>query len=125
VAAPAVIREQTEGLASGGLRDLAVKLAGDPALTVSVITHEDSSQELEVLRTGPPHHTEQTIDSGRFTRQRGQTLPMAEPPDVQGAVALVRAILLDDPGQPLPPAGPPVTAGPDVPQRAAQPGQQG
>jgi hypothetical protein len=42
-------------------------------------------------------HTEQTIDSGRFTRQPGQTLPMAEPPDVQDAVALVRAILLDDP----------------------------
>ena len=96
-AAPARIREQTEGLASGWLRDLAVKLAGDPALTVSVITHEDSTQELEVLRTGPPHHTEQTIDSGRFTRQPGRTLPIAEPPDVQDAVALVRAILLDDP----------------------------
>jgi hypothetical protein len=96
-AAPAVIREQTEGLASGGLRDLAVKLAGDPALTVSVITREDSTQELEVLRTGPPHHTEQTIDGGRFTRQPGRTLPMAEPPDVQDAVALVRTTLLDEP----------------------------
>ena len=96
-AAPAQIRAQTEGLASGGLRDLAVKLAGDPALTVSVITHEDSTQELEVLRSGPPHHTEETIDSGRFTRQPGQTLPIAEPPDVQDAVTLVRAILLDDP----------------------------
>jgi hypothetical protein len=29
--------------------------------------------------------------------QPGQTLPIAEPPDVQDAVALVRAILLDDP----------------------------
>jgi hypothetical protein len=95
-AAPARIREQTEGLASGWLPDLAVKLAGDPALTVSVITHEDSTQELEVLRTGPPHHTEQTIDSGRFTRQPGQTLPIAEAPGVQNAVAVVRAILLDD-----------------------------
>ena len=81
-AAPARIREQTEGLESGWLRDLAVKLAGDSALTVSVITHEDSTQELEVLRTGPPH-------------------------------------------QPLPPLGPPVTAGPDVPQRVAQAGQHG
>jgi hypothetical protein len=43
-AAPAWIREQTEGLASGGLRDLAVKLAGDPALTVSVITLQDGTQ---------------------------------------------------------------------------------
>ena len=33
----------------------------------------------------------------RFTRQPGRTLPIAEPPDVQNAVALVRAILLDDP----------------------------
>ena len=96
-AAPARIREQTEELESGWLRDLAVKLAGDSALTVSVITHEDSTQELEVLRTGPPHHTEETIDSAGFTRQPGRTLPIAEPPDVQDAVALVRAILLDDP----------------------------
>jgi hypothetical protein len=96
-AAPARIRERTEGLASGWLRDLAVKLAGDPALTVSVITHEDGTQELEVLRTGPPYHTEQTIDSDRFTRQPGQTLPVTEPSDVQDAVAAVRAILRDDP----------------------------
>ena len=96
-ATPARIRAQIEGLASGRLRDLAVKLAGDPALTVSVITHEDGTQELEVLHTGPPHHTEQTIDSDRFTRQPGQTLPVTEPSDVQDAVAVVRAILLDDP----------------------------
>jgi hypothetical protein len=95
--APARIREQTEGLEPGWLRDLAVKLAGDPTLTVSVITDEDGTQELEVLHTGPPHHTEQTIDSDRFTRQPGQTLPITEPPDVQNAVAVVRAILLDDP----------------------------
>jgi hypothetical protein len=95
--APARIREQTEGLESGWLRDLAVKLAGDPTLTVSVITLQDGTQELEVLHTGPPHHTEQTIDSDRFTRQPGQTLPVTEPSDVQDAVAVVRAILLDDP----------------------------
>ena len=118
-AAPARIREQTEGLASGGLRDLAVKLAGDPALTVSVITHEDSTQELEVLRSGPPHHTEQSIDSGRFTRQPGQTLPIAEPPDVQDASA---PVTLRQQSLPL---DPPVTAGPDVPQRVAQAGQHG
>ena len=94
---PAQIRDQTEGLSPGWLRDLAVKLAGDPALTVSVITDEDGTQELEVLNTGPPHHTEQTIDSGRFARQPAETLPVAEPPDVQKAVALVRSILLDDP----------------------------
>jgi hypothetical protein len=46
-------------------------------------------------RTGPPHHTEQTIDGDRFTRQHAETLPVAEPPDVQNAVALVRSMLLD------------------------------
>ena len=96
---PAQIQEQTEGLTSGWLRDLAVKLAADPALTVSVITFEDGTQELEVLHAGPPHHTEQTIDSCRFTRPAeqtpAQTVPVAEPPDVQNAVALVRSILLD------------------------------
>jgi hypothetical protein len=44
--APTRIREQTEGLESGWLRDLAVKLAGDPTLTVSVITLQDGTQEL-------------------------------------------------------------------------------
>ena len=94
-AKPAQIREQTEGLFPGWLRDLAVNLAGDPALTVSVIIYQDA-QELEVLRTGPPHHTEQSIDSDRFTRQHAETLSVAEPPDVQDAVALVRSMLLDD-----------------------------
>jgi len=53
-AAPVLIRERAQGLGSGWLRDLAVKLAGDPDLTVSVITFADGKQELEVLHTGPP-----------------------------------------------------------------------
>jgi hypothetical protein len=61
-----------------------------------VITYQDGAQELEVLHTGPPHHTEQTIDGDRFTRQHAETLPVVEPPDVQNAVALVRSMLLDD-----------------------------
>ena len=59
--APGQIRDQTSGLASAPLRDLAVKLAADPDLTVSVITYSDGRQELEVLHTGPPHHTEDTV----------------------------------------------------------------
>ena len=95
-AKPAQIREQTEGLIPGWLRDLAVKLAGDPTLTVSVITYQDGAAELEVLHTGPPHHTDQTIDSDRFARQHAETLPIAESPDVENAVVLVRSMLLDD-----------------------------
>ena len=55
-AAPDRIRERAQRLGSGWLRDLAVKLAGDPALTVSVISYADGKQELEVLHTGSPHH---------------------------------------------------------------------
>ena len=56
-AAPGHIREQTEGLAPAQLRELAVQLAADPDLTVSVISYDDGRQELEVLHTGPPHCT--------------------------------------------------------------------
>ena len=53
-AAPAHIREQTEGLAPAQLRELAVQLVADPDLTVSVIAYDDGRAELEVLHTGPP-----------------------------------------------------------------------
>ncbi|HEX3192912.1 MAG TPA: hypothetical protein VHS32_35495 [Streptosporangiaceae bacterium] len=65
-AAAGHIREQTEGLAPAQLRELAVQLAADPDLTVSVITYDDGRAELEVLHTGPPHRTEHTIDCCRF-----------------------------------------------------------
>ncbi len=94
---PGRIRDETGGLASAPLRDLAVKLAADPALTVSVITHEDGSQELEVLHTGPPHRTADTIDRRRFTRAAAgtpaRTVSVASPAGLQDAVALVRAML--------------------------------
>jgi hypothetical protein len=94
---PGQIREQTEGLASAPLRELAVTLAADPALTVSVITYDDGTQELEVLHTGPPHRTEHTIDRRRFTRRPAEspsrTMSIASPAGLQDAAALVRAIL--------------------------------
>ena len=133
-AAPARIREQTEGLASGWLRDLAVKLAGDPALTVSVITHEDSTQELEVLRTGPPHHTERPSTApGSPASPDGPcplpNLPTSRTPSRWSAPSswttpLPEALRQQRPDR-LPPLDPPVTAGPDVPQRPAQAGQHG
>jgi len=93
------IRDQTEGLAPARLRDLAVQLADDPDLTVSVITYDDGTQELEVLHTGPPHRTEHTVDCRSFTRQpsgtQAQTLSIADPDGLQQAVALVQAILRD------------------------------
>ena len=93
------IRDQTDGLAPAELRDLAVQLAGDPDLTVSVITYDDGRQELEVLHTGPPHRTEDTIDRRRFTRQApaapARTLSVTSPGGLQDAIALVRGILLD------------------------------
>jgi hypothetical protein len=56
-AAPGQIREQAERLASAQLRELAVQLAADPDLTVSVIAYDDGRAELEVLmvwRMGRP-----------------------------------------------------------------------
>ena len=46
-----------------------------------MITYSDGRQELEVLHSGPPHHTEETIDHRGFTRQTqeapGWTLPVS------------------------------------------------
>jgi hypothetical protein len=56
-AAAGHIREQTEGLAPAQLGELAVQLAADPDLTVSVITYDDGRAELEIVHTGPPHRT--------------------------------------------------------------------
>ncbi len=96
---PGQIQDRAKGLGPGQLRDLAVRLAGEPDLTVSVITYDDGRTELEVLRTGPPHHTDDTIDCDRFTHQPGQeahrTLSIATPAGLQDAVTLVRTILLD------------------------------
>lgn len=94
---PAQIRQQAAGLASAPLRDLAAELATDPELTVSVITYQDGTQELEVLHTGPPRLTEHTIDHHRFTRQPeacpSRTLPVVGPADLHEAINLIRAIL--------------------------------
>jgi hypothetical protein len=94
---PGQIRQQAAGLASAPLRDLAAELATDPELTVSVITYQDGSQELEVLHTGPPQLTEHTIDQHRFTRQPetspSRTLPIASPADLHEAINLIRAVL--------------------------------
>ena len=61
-----------------------------------MITYQDGAAELEVLHTGPPRHTGQTIDGDGFARQHAKTLPIAEPPDVENAVVLVRSMLFDD-----------------------------
>ena len=101
---PGHIRDQTKGLTPARLRDLAVQLAADPDLTVSVISYDDGRQELEVLHTGPPHRTEHTVDCRRFTRQssgtQARTLSIADPDGLQAAVALVQSILRDATSRP-------------------------
>lgn len=96
---PARIREQTAGVAPAQLRELAVQLAADPDLTVSVITYDDGRAELEVLHTGPPHRTEHDIDRRRFKREPAaipaQTIPVTGPSSFQDAARLIRAILWD------------------------------
>ena len=90
---PQQVRDQTEGLAPASLRELAVSLATCPDLTVSVITYADGSQELEVLHTGPPYQTEDTIDQRKFADRAGATLPITSQADLHHAVQLVRQTL--------------------------------
>jgi hypothetical protein len=96
---PGQIWDKTEGLAPAKLRELAVQLAQVPDLTVSLIINDEGPQELEVLQTGPPHLTEDTIDQDRFTRQpsgtAARTLSIASPAGLHNAVTLVRGILQD------------------------------
>ena len=98
-AASGHIREQTQGLASAQLRELAVQLAADPDLTVSVITYDDGRQELEVLHTGPPHRTEHTIDCYRFEREPAatpaRTMSVATQSAMRETAEMIRAILWD------------------------------
>jgi hypothetical protein len=114
-ATPHQIRSQTTDLAPAQLRELAVTLAQDPDLTVSVITYDNGMQELEVLHTGPPRHTEHTIDHRKFTRKPDaappRILPIATRSALQDAAETIRALLRDaQHGTGLPPCGPGRTA---------------
>jgi hypothetical protein len=53
------------------LRDLALRLAAQRDLRVSVITYEDGQAELEVLHAGPPHPTAETIRGERLAGPDG------------------------------------------------------
>jgi hypothetical protein len=94
---PEQIRDQADSLAPAELRELAACLAEDPDLTISVITYADGRRELEVLHTGSPHRTENTIDRRKFTRQprdaQARRLSITTPADLEDAIALVRSIL--------------------------------
>jgi hypothetical protein len=62
-----------------------------------VITYDDGRAELEVLHTGPPHRTEDTIDCRRFSREPtatpARTIPVSTPDALTDAAAMIRAIL--------------------------------
>ena len=98
-ASPGHIREQTQGLKPAQLPELAVQLAADPDLTVSVITYDDGRAELEVLHTGPPRRTEHTIDCSRFEREPAatpaRTMSVSTPGALLDAADMIRAILRD------------------------------
>ena len=97
--APDQIRDQIGALATASLGDLALQLAADPDLTVSVITYGDGRLELEVLHTGPPHRTDDTIDCQRFAGHHAQSTPrtfsIATATDRRDAVTMICAILMD------------------------------
>ncbi len=106
-ATPDRVREQTTGLTSAALRELAVLLAADPELTVSVITYENGEQELEVLQTGPPQHTPDTIDHRSFTRQPGRALSVNGQDGLHDAITTIRDLLDATPAAPSPRPGTP------------------
>jgi hypothetical protein len=79
------------------LRELALHLASYPDLRVSVILYEDGSAELEVLHAGPPHHTEATIDCGKFAGQpeaeSGWVVDLTSESALERATDLIRGTL--------------------------------
>jgi hypothetical protein len=79
------------------LRELALHLASYPDLRVSVIIYEDGSAELEVLHAGPPHHTEATIDCGKFVGQpaaeSGWVVDLTSDSALEHATDLIRGTL--------------------------------
>jgi hypothetical protein len=90
-APPGQARIQAARLATAPLRDLATALAADPALTVSVITYQDGTAELEVLHTGPPCPAPQATSPPWLPPAR--TLPLATSADLGDAVAMIRALI--------------------------------
>ena len=94
---PAPGADRDEDPAVARLRDLAGRLAAYRDLQVSVITYEDGHAELQVLHAGPPHHTEDTIDRGKFGGPEhaapGWVVSLADEGGVQDVTDLIRAAL--------------------------------
>jgi hypothetical protein len=87
-----------DAAAAARLGDLALRLASYRDLRVSVITYEDGSAELEVLHSGPPHHTAATIDCGKFAGQpateSGWVVDLAGDSALEHAIELIHGTLL-------------------------------
>jgi hypothetical protein len=87
-----------DAAAAARLGDLALRLASYRDLRVSVITYEDGSAELEVLHSGPPHHTAATIDRGKFAGQpateSGWVVDLAGDSALEHAIELIHGTLL-------------------------------
>jgi hypothetical protein len=105
-AASEQVRNRAAGLAPA-VAGLAVQLAADPALRVSVISYRDGSQALEVLRAGPPRHTGHTIDTA------GSPAPACRLPGPCPSPT--------SPASPGPPAPPPAPSAPRPWWRPAEP----
>ena len=85
------------GQAAARLADLAQHLAAYRDLQVSVITYEDGRAELQVLHAGPPHHTQDTIDRGKFGGPDhpapGWVVSLADEGGLNAVTDLIRAAL--------------------------------
>ncbi|MDQ2815819.1 MAG: hypothetical protein M3Z75_29225 [Actinomycetota bacterium] len=85
-----------EYVAGEHIRDLAVELAQDSRLRVSVLTYNDESQELEVIPTGDSHSDSITLsrsESGTHCQLTwSRWLPIINDADIRNAVKLITAI---------------------------------
>ena len=97
-AAPGHIREQTEGLAPAQLRELAVQLAADPDLTVSVIAYDDGRAGTggPAYRPAAPHRAHHRLRPVRARARRGPG-----PDDVGQHPGRAPGCRRDDPRPPL------------------------
>jgi hypothetical protein len=89
-----------EDSSAGRLRDLALRLAAQRDLRVSVITYEDGRAELEVLHAGPPHPTAETIGRERLAvpdrAVPGWVVSLAAERGLEDVADLVCATLRDE-----------------------------
>lgn len=89
--------ELHEYLAGTRLRTLAIELAGNPALSVSVVTYENGSQELDVKLAGSSDDNAVVVgrsaDGTSCMITRDQWMNIETAPEIQRTAGFITALL--------------------------------